>query len=484
MRLQLHTLWAIILIVELTRGLQPTRQGARLSPSDEVSSVRHSRFAPSAILYCLLLFGILFFSLSAASEEVQEATLPNGLKLLLSEDHRSPIVTVQIWYRGGNRNEQLGRTGLSHLLEHMMFKGTPRFGPGAYAKLVEQNGGNDNAFTGQDYTGYFVNIAADKLDVVLELEADRMQNLTLDPKEFESEREVVIEERRTRTEDDPVGALVEELNAIAFKAHPYGWPIIGWMEDIRRLTVEDLRDYYRTYYRPNNAVMVIVGDFNAPAVLKKVEEKFGNIPKGPEPPQVRSVEPEQRGERRVVLKKEAELPFIFFGYLTPNYRSQDSYALELLSTVLSGGRASRLYRRLVYEQQIALEAGGDYSRLAAAPDLFSFYAQVMPEKSIEEVERALSAEGEKLKSELVDEMELVRAKNQLEAAFLFGQDSIFRRARTLMVNEMAGGWRLKDAYLPGIRAVTREDIRRVAQTYFTPERRNVAILIPLKPDAK
>jgi zinc protease len=446
--------------------------------------VRHSRFAPSAILCCVLLFGILFFSLSAAAEEVQEATLPNGLKVLLSEDHRSPIVTVQIWYRVANRNEQLGKTGLSHLLEHMMFKGTSRFGPGAYAKIIEQNGGNDNAFTSQDYTGYFVNIATDKLDVVLDLEADRMQHLTLDPKEFESEREVVIEERRTRSEDSPVGALVEELNAMAFKAHPYGWPIIGWMEDIRRLTVEDLRDYYRTYYSPNNAVMVIVGDFNAPRVLKKVEEKFGAIPKAPEPPHVRSVEPEQRGERRVVLRREAQLPFVFYGYLTPNYRSQDSYALDLLSTVLSGGRASRLYRRLVYEQQIALDAGGDYTQLAADPDLFTFYAQVMPEKSIEEVERALSAEVEKLRTELVDELELARAKNQLEAAFLFGQDSIFQRARILMRYELTGGWRLRDAYLPGIRAVTREDIRRVAQTYFTADRRNVAILIPIKPDAK
>ncbi|HLC41568.1 MAG TPA: pitrilysin family protein [Methylomirabilota bacterium] len=443
--------------------------------------MRHSHFVPLAVLSCLLLFGILFFSLSLAADQVLEATLPNGLKLLLSEDHRSPIVTVQIWYRVANRNEQLGKTGLSHLLEHMMFKGTARFGPGAYAKIVEQNGGNDNAFTSQDHTGYFVNIAADKLDIVLDLEADRMQHLTLDAKEFESEREVVIEERRTRSEDNPVGALVEELNAMAFKAHPYGWPIIGWMEDIRRLTVEDLRDYYRTYYRPNNAVMVIVGDFSVQAVLKKVEEKFGAIPKAPEPPQVRSVEPEQRGERRVVLRREAELPFVFYGYLTPNYRSQDSYALELLSTVLSGGRASRLYRRLVYEQQLALDAGGDYTQLAADPDLFTFYAQVMPEKSVEEVERTLSAEVEKLRSELVDELELARAKNQLEAAFLFGQDSIFQRARILMRYELAGGWRLRDAYLPGIRAVTREDIRRVAQSYFTPDRRNVAILIPLKP---
>jgi zinc protease len=277
---------------------------------------------------------------------------------------------------------------------------------------------------------------------------------------------------------------MEELGALAFKAHPYGWPIIGWMEELRRLTVDDLRAYYQTYYAPNNAVLAIVGDFKVGELLPKLEQTFGKIPKGPEPPPVRSVEPEQRGERRLILKKEAELPFIFFAYLAPNHRSGDSYALELLSTLLSGGRSSRLYRRLVYELEIALEAGGEYSRLSADPDLFSFYAQVMPGKSVEEVERALLQEVERLKTELVDELELQRAKNQLEAGFLFGQDSIFNRARILLTNEMAGGWRGKDQYLPGIRAVTREEIRRVAQLYFSPDCRNVATLQPIKRESK
>ncbi len=432
----------------------------------------------------LLLLCLLLAAPASPAEDVFEATLGNGLKVLLLEDHRSQVVTVQVWYRVGSRNEQLGKTGLSHLLEHMMFKGTPTYGPKAYSTLIERNGGNDNAFTGQDYTGYYVNIAEDKLDIVVSLEADRMQNLSLDPKEFESERQVVIEERRTRTDDSPVGALMEELNALAFKAHPYGWPVIGWMEEIKRLTVEDLRQYYRTYYAPNNAVVVAVGDFKAPDLLKKIEATFGKIPRGSDPPQVRSVEPEQHGERRLILKKEAQLPFVLFGFLTPNYRSPDSYALDLLSTLLSEGRTSRLYRRLVYEQQIALDAGGDYARLSVDPELFTFYAQVMPEKSVEEVEKALLAEVERLKMEPVEERELARAKNQLEAAFLFSQDSIFRRARILAVNELAGGWRLRDAYLPGIRAVTREDLRRVAQTYFTEDRRNVAILLPIKREAR
>jgi zinc protease len=256
------------------------------------------------------------------------------------------------------------------------------------------------------------------------------------------------------------------------------------MEDLKRLTVEDLRQYDRAYYAPNNAVVVAVGDFPAGALLKKIEAAFGTIPRAGDLPAVRSVEPEQRGERRLVLNKEAQLPFVMIGYPVPNYRSPDSHALELLSTLLSEGRASRLYRRLVYEQEIARDAGGEYSRLSLDPDLFTFYAQVMPDKSVEEVEKALMAEVERLKTGLPDEVELARAKNQLEAAFLFQQDSIFARARVLAVHELAGGWRLMEAYLPGIRAVTREDLKRVAQTYFVADHRNVAILVPIKPDGK
>jgi len=454
-----------------------------LGAAPEASGASLGRAIASALVIALVFAAAAAGAVNAA-EQVVAATLPNGLKVLLLEDHRSPVVTFQVWYKVGNRNEQLGRTGLSHLLEHMMFKGTPTHGPRVYSTLIEENGGNENAFTTQDYTAYFVNITADKLDVVLGLEADRMQNLTLDPKEFEAERQVVIEERRTRSDDSPVGALVEELHALAFKAHPYGWPIIGWMDDIRQLTVDDLRQYYRTYYVPNNAVVVAVGDFQARDLLRKIEAAFGKIPRGGDPAAVRSVEPGQRGERRLALKKEAQLPFVMIGYPVPNYRSPDSYALEVLSTLLSEGRASRLYRRLVYEQEIARDAGGEYSRLSLDSDLFTFYAQVMPEKPVEEVEKALMTEVERLKTEMVDEIELARAKNQLEAAFLFQQDSVFARARLLATYELAGGWPLMEAYRPGVRAVTREDLRRVAQTYFVPDHRNVALLLPINTDAK
>ncbi|MBI2462107.1 MAG: insulinase family protein [Candidatus Rokubacteria bacterium] len=427
-----------------------------------------------------LLVLLLALSAPAQAAEVLEAILDNGLKVLLLEDHRSPVATFQIWYRVGSRNERPGLTGLSHLLEHMMFKGTARFGPGVFATTIEQLGGQDNAFTSQDYTAYFVNLAADRLDVVLELEADRVQHLLLDPKAFEAERRVVLEERRTRTEDDPVSAMAEELGAIAFRLHPYGLPIIGYKEDIERLTVEDLRAWYRAYYAPSNALVVAVGDFNAAELLEKIRKAFGAIPRGPDPPPVRVVEPGQDGERRVVVKKqEARLAFVFMGYLTPNHASPDSFALDVLATILAAGRSSRLYQGLVYEQRLALDAGGDYSFLASDPDLFTFYASVLPGKTVEEVERALLAEVERLKTEPVTDEELARAKNQIDAGFVFRQDSVFRRAMTLARFELAGDWRLMDRYLPGIRAVTPADLLRVARTYFDPDRRNTGILLPL-----
>lgn len=429
---------------------------------------------------CLLALLLLSLAVPAPAAEVLEAMLENGLKVLLLEDHRSPVATFQVWYRVGSRNERPGLTGLSHLLEHMMFKGTTKYGPGVFGALIDQQGGQDNAFTSQDYTAYFVNLAADRLDIVLDLEADRMQNLLLDPQAFEAERQVVMEERRTRTEDDPVSAMAEELGAIAFKLHPYGLPIIGYMEDLKRLTVEDARAWYRTYYVPNNALIVAVGDFRAPELLEKIRKVFGPIPRGPDPPAMRIVEPPQDGERRVVVKKqEARLPFVFMGYLAPNHASPDSFALDLLSTILSAGRSSRLYRRLVYEQRLALDAGGDYSFLALDPDLFTFYASVMPGKAVEEVERALLAEVERLKAEPVTDEELARAKNQVEASFVFRQDSVFRRAMTLARFELARDRRLMEQYLPGIRAVTAADIMRVARTHFAPDRRNTGILLPL-----
>ena len=421
---------------------------------------------------------LLAASSAPAADRVVASTLDNGLRVLLLEDHRSPIVSFQVWYRVGSRDEQRGATGIAHFLEHLMFKGTPTRGPKQFARLVEENGGQDNAFTSQDVTSYYVDIAADKIDLVIDLEADRMQNLLLDPKEIASEREVVIEERRTRTEDDPGGFLGEEVGSVAFKAHPYGFPIIGWMEDIKRITPAEIRAFYKTYYVPNNAIVVAVGDFKTQAVMDKIQKTFGKIPKGKTPPPVLAVEPAQNGERRVTVTKEAELPVVYMAWHVPNYRSNDAPALEVLSTILSGGRASRLYRDLVYQRQLALEAGGDYSYFALDPNLFWFWATPMPGQKPETLETELSKHMERLKTEPVTDEELARAKNQIESSFVFQEDSVHRRASMLTRFELIGGYAQKDTFMTKIRAVTAADLTRVANAWFAPDRKTVGVLLP------
>lgn len=415
---------------------------------------------------------------SALTESVLATTLPNGLRVLLMEDHRSPVASVQVWYRVGSRNEVRGATGLAHFLEHLMFRGTPTYGPRQYARLIEENGGQDNAFTTQDLTCYFVNIAADRLDLVLELEADRMRHLRLDPADIDAERQVVLEERRTRTEDDPEGFLSEEVAALAFRAHPYGAPIIGWREDLERLTADEVRAFYRTYYVPNNALLVAVGAFHAPALLERIRHWFGPLPRGSDPPPVRAVEPPQQGERRVRVTRPAQLPVVFLAWHVPSHASPDAPALEVLSTVLAGGRAARLYRHLVAERQVALEAGGDYSYFSLDPNLFWVWATAMPGRSVEELERALMDELERLQREPVSPEELERAKNQIEAQLVFQLDSVHRRATLLARFEALGDYRLLDGFIPRIRAVTAADLERVARTYFPPDRKNVGVLLP------
>lgn len=416
---------------------------------------------------------------AAGTAGVLATTLDNGLRVLLLEDRRSPIASVQLWYRVGSRNERPGATGIAHFLEHMMFKGTHRYGPRQFARLIEQNGGQDNAFTSQDLTSYFVNIAADKVGLVLELEADRMRNLLLDPKEINAEREVVIEERRTRTEDDPGGFLGEEVGSLAFKAHPYGAPIIGWMEDLKRITPAEIRGFYDAHYVPNNATLVVVGDIEAAAVLDQVKRQFGAIARGADPPPVLVTEPVQNGERRVVIRKQAKLPIVYLAWHVPSQQSPDAPALEMLSVILSGGRASRLYRSLVYDRRLALEAGGDYSYFSFDPNLFWFWATPMPGQTPETLEKALLDEMERLRSEPVTDEELARARNQVEASFVFQLDSVYRRAALLARFEMIGGYRLLDSYVDRMRVVTAADVQRVARTYFPEDRKNVGVLLPL-----
>jgi zinc protease len=367
------------------------------------------------------------------------------------------------------------------MLEHMMFKGTERFGPEDFSRIIQENGGNDNAFTSYDYTGYFENLNADRVQVAIDLESDRMQNLLLREQDFRTERMVVMEERRLRTEDNPQAVLIEQVMATAFEMHPYHWPIIGWMEDIARFTLEDLKAYYKTYYNPINAILIVVGDFEKVDLLPKIEKAFGSYPKGVTPIQEKDIDPPQIGERRIFVKKEAQLPSLVMGYHVPNLREQDSYVLELIATLLSGGKSSRLYQSLVREKRLVLSADADHSLTSRDPSLFTLSAELLPEKEVTEVEKAFDQEVERLQKEPVGKQELEKAKNQLEASFIFAQDSLFYQAMLLAQHEIAISWKTIDDYLPSIRKVLPEDIQRVAKKYLTPDNRTVGIIIPFPP---
>ena len=424
------------------------------------------------------MLGALTTPLDAA--QVQEFVLDNGLKVLLLEDHKSPAVTFQVWYRVGARNEKDGKSGLAHFLEHMMFKGTPHTGPEEYSRIIAKNGGRSNAFTSSDVTVYFATMSREKIGIEIDLEADRMANALLGEKYFEPEKKVIQEERRMRTEDNPAAALGEVASAVAYTIHPYRRPIVGWMQDIENLKRQDLVDFYKLYYAPNNAYIVMVGDFSTEQALEKIKTAFGKIPRGPEPPKVSAEEPEQRGERRVILKKEAELPLVLAFYHAPNLESPDSFALDLLSVVLAGGKSSRLHHDLVYQKRLVRGVDADYSGVSIDPAGLSVYAQLLPGIEAAAVEREINRNLEKVKTELISERELQKAKNQVEAAFVFAQDSIFGQAMKIGYYEAVGGWRQMDAYLDGIRKVTREDIRRVAGQYLNPDRRTIGTLIPTK----
>jgi zinc protease len=427
-----------------------------------------------------LAFILLLMPITTNALEVKEYRLGNGLKVLIIEEHKAPVATFQVWYRIGSRDEPAGKSGLSHLLEHMMFKGTSKCGPTVFSRIVQKNGGTDNAYTTKDYTVYFELFSSDRIELFIDLEADRMQNLTIDPKEMLSERSVVMEERRLRYEDDPQSSLFEEVVAAAFKVQPYQRPVIGWMSDIKTIERDDLYSYYKTYYSPDDAVIAIVGDVNADEIIEKVCHSFGDIPPESSRKKFSSTEPEQRGEKRVLLKKEAELPYILIAYHTPSFPNEDSYALDVLSLILSGGKSSRLYQSLVYEKKISISAAADYSGFNKDPYLFFFSATASPGRSIKDVEESLYAEIEKIKTEPPSEREIQKAKNQIESSFIMEQDSIYMQAMKYGMFEMLGGWRLIDRYLEGIRKVTPEDVVMVAKKYLKEDNRTVGILIPTK----
>lgn len=434
------------------------------------------------MLRVLIILIVLFLFPFSGLTETREFYLDNGLKVIIIEDHKVPITTFQIWYRVGSRNEVSGKTGLSHLLEHMMFKGTPTYGPKTFSKIIQRNGGVDNAMTTKDYTMYFETLSSDRISIAIDLESDRMRNLIFDPKETISERNVVMEERRLRYEDDPQNSLFELVTATAIMNHPYRNPVIGWMSDLSNIKVDDLREFYEAHYRPDNAFIVVAGDIKADDILEKIKSAFGKEAGSVSKPQIKdvTVEPQQKGEKRLILKKEAELPYILIAYHTPSIPHEDSYALDVLSTILSGGKSSRIHRSLIYDKKIALAAGSDYSGMYRDPFLFFLWATASPGKEIAEIEKALYDEIDRIKNEPPSERELQKAKNQIESFFIFSQDSLYMQAMIIGRFEVLGDWRLKDKYLEGIRKIRPEDVQRVAKKYLIEDNRTVGILIPTK----
>ncbi|MBY0279458.1 insulinase family protein [Candidatus Binatia bacterium] len=444
--------------------------------------MRKSLLAVAALACAVLLPSSPARAAQKYVEQVVERTLDNGFKMLLLEDHKAPVAVVQVWYRVGSRNELPGTTGLSHMLEHMMFKGTSKNGPEEYSRIIAQNGGNENAFTGDDATTYFATLASDRIGVEIELEADRMRNLVLSEQLFEPERQVVTEERRMRTDNNPIAFMFESLGAATFLEHPYRQPVIGWPTDIAGWKLSDLRSHYDTYYQPNNAFLVAVGDFDAQKLGELVEKQFGGYPRAADAPPVRAKEPPARGERRVSVERPARLPFVALQYVVPNLHHADAPALEMLESVLSNGKSSRLYQRLVREQRLALDVGASYDRTAIDDKTFTLSGQPQPGVSSEQLEKALLAEIDAIQKAPPAQDELDRARAQVEAAFVFAQDSMFYRGMLLGTYEIAGGWRQIDDFLPAIAMVTPEQVQQVAQKYLTPINRTTGVLVPLPTD--
>jgi len=418
-----------------------------------------------------------------AAEDTAEHELANGLRIIVKTDRRAPVAVVMAWYRVGSIDEVNGTTGVAHVLEHMMFKGTSTLQPGEYSRTIAAAGGRDNAFTSNDFTSYFAMLQKSQLELALRLEADRMANLTLSAEEFAKEIKVVMEERRWRTEDRPHSLVYEQLMATALTAHPYRNPIIGWMNDLENMRVEDARDFYRKWYAPNNAVLVIVGDVEPKEVFALAEKHFGAIPSRALPARKPQEEPPQLGVKRVTVKAPAELPTVMMTFRAPALRDPERdwepYAMKMLAAVLSGNDAARLNRSLVREQRLASGADASYDGIARGPEFFYLSATPIPGKSAAVVEEGLRREMAKIIDEGVTEEELNRAKAQAIAAEVYQRDSMFFQARVIGVLEMTGlSHRSVDVQLKKLREVTPEQVREVARKYFREDDLTIATLDP------
>ncbi|HVO76638.1 MAG TPA: pitrilysin family protein [Candidatus Bathyarchaeia archaeon] len=415
---------------------------------------------------------------SPAKLDATVETLTNGLKVILIEDHSVPVISRWTFYRVGSRNERPGITGISHFMEHMMFNGAAKYGPKEFDRVLESNGGYSNAFTSEDMTAYYEDFASNVLELCVDLDSDRMRSLALDPKYVASEMDVVKEERRMRVDNSVEGAMYEELGALAYKAHPYGWPVLGWMSDLEKITRDDAVKYNKTYYSPNNAILIIVGDFETKRALDLVHRYYADIPAQTPPEPVRTVEPEQQGERRAELHKAAEMPAVLIGYHIPDVTSNDIYALDVLQYILSEGESSRLYRKLVRDLGIAVYAGAD-AEWRISPALFTIDVKAKPDKTAAECESAVYGILKDIALNGVTAAELAKARNQIAANYYRGMQTVNGKARRIGTYEIFFGdfkemLKVQDRY----RAVTADDVKRVAEKYLTQKNRDVVTLVP------
>jgi zinc protease len=406
-------------------------------------------------------------------------TLPNGMQVVLLEDHSTPIVHLQMWYHVGSKNERAGRTGFAHLFEHMMFKGSKNVEPEGHPSYISSVGGQSNAYTNEDATVFWQTVPAQYLPLVLWLEADRLASLRIEERVFKTEREVVKEERRMRIENQPYGRLQEIIADHTFTVHPYKHPVIGSMKDLEAASVDDVREFFQTYYVPNNATAVLVGDFDSKEALALVTQYLGRVPKSDRPvPRDIPKEPPQTKERRFTINEEWPLPAVVVAHHITYDGNPDSYPLHVASKILSDGQSSRIYRKLVYEKGIALAAFGG-GNIIEDPNLFFAVAIVQPGKTTQEATDALIAELDRLRNEPVTAAELQQAKNQFARDYILGRESIQSKAETLghavvIHNDI----KTADGEFDIFQKLTTADVQRVARTYFTPENRVVLTILP------
>lgn len=418
-----------------------------------------------------------------------ETRLDNGLRVIVKEDRRAPTAVHMVWYRIGSMDEVDGTSGVAHVLEHMMFKGTPTVGPGEFNKRVAAAGGRDNAFTSRDYTAYFQQIPREKLGEMMALEADRMRHLNVDASEFAQEIKVVMEERRMRTDDDPQAKLFEQMNAVAFQAHPYRRPIIGWMSDLENMSAADAKAWYDNWYVPNNAYVVVTGDVDHKEVFALAQQHYGALPARALPLRKAQIEPRQEGPRRVTVKAPAELPVLIMGYKMPILRDarqdREPYALEILASILDGHDAARFTRKLVREDKVALSAGVSYDSTARGPGMLYLYGSPAEGRSVAELESALREEIKRIQEQGVSAAELRRSKAQLIAGQVYKLDSMFGQAMEIGQMEAVGlPWQDVEVMRERLQNVSAAEVQAVAKKYFNDDALTVGILDPQPLDGK